>query len=216
MTLSRKIQWIAFSALGVYTLAVAAVEFFVSSKCVRYFLTDIISASPDYGHLPLYAVNTTLSVFFLWAGSVLFLMARACLKPAEHGGKEEIFLASQMIMFFYLGFDDRFMLHEGLSDTVGLKDWLFFGVLGGLEAVFLLRYGKIFSRSRKALIDIVLAGFFFSIMFAVDIVTPYNMKMHLSIEDLSKLWSAVFLFKFAWDTCAEKIEKLKGAQIENP
>ncbi len=216
MTLSRKIQWIVFSALGVYTLSIAAVEFFVSPRAARYFCTDIISTCPDYRHLPLYAINTSLSVFFLWAGAVLFLMAWRCLKQEEYGGNEEIFLISQMLMFFYLGCDDRFLIHEGLSDTVGLKDWMFFGLMGALEAVFLFCYGKLFSRSRKVIIDVVLAGIFFGIMFAVDIVVPYNMKMHLSIEDLSKLWSAVFLFKFAWDTCVEKIEKLKGSCIENP
>jgi hypothetical protein len=46
-------------------------------------------------------------------------------------------------------------------------------------------------------------------MFA-DVILPYNMFMRLSIEDLAKLWSAVFLFKFAWDTCTEKIDALKG------
>lgn len=216
MTLSRKLSWIAYSALAAYTLAVAAVEFFVSPRAARYFLTDISSNCPDYGHLPLYAVNTSLSVFFLWAGAVLFLMAWRCLNPEEAGGKEELFLVSQMLIFFYLGCDDRFMIHEGLSDRLGFKDWLFFGVLGGLEAGFLLFWGNIFSRSRKVLTDVILAGVLFGIMFATDVVLPYGFPMHLSIEDLAKLWSAFFLFKFAWDTCAEKIDRLKGLQLENP
>jgi hypothetical protein len=216
MTLTRKIRRILLSALGVYTLLIAAVDFFVSSRAARYFLTDITSSSPDYGHLPLYAVNTSLSVFLLWAGAVLFLMAWRCLRQEEIGGREEAFLVSQMLIFFYLGCDDRFLVHEGLSDQLGFKEWIFFGVMGSLEAFFLLYFGKIFGRSRKVLIDVVLAGFFFSIMFMVDIVVPYNVRMHLSAEDLAKLWSAVFLFKFAWDTCSEKIEKMKGLQRENP
>lgn len=205
---------IIFSALGVYTLVIAAVEFFGSPRIVRYFLTDIVSTNPDYSHLPFYAVNTSLSVFFLWAGAVLFLMAWRCLRDQDHGGGEELFLVSQMLMFFYLGCDDRFLIHEGLSDQLEFKDWMFFGIMGSLEAFFLLYFGRIFSRSRKVLVDIVLAGFFFSIMFMIDIVVPYNVKMHLSGEDLSKLWSAVFLFKFSWDTCSEKIEKLKGSLNE--
>jgi hypothetical protein len=216
MTLTRKIQRIVFSALGLYTLAIAAIEFFGSSRAVRYFLTDIVSTCPDYGHLPFYAVNTSLSVFFLWAGAVLFLMAWRCLREQDLGGREELFLVSQMLIFLYLGCDDRFLIHEGLSDRLGFKDWMFFGIMGSLEAFFLLWFGRIFSRSRKVLIDVFLAGFFFSIMFMIDIVVPYGIKMHLSIEDLAKLWSAVFLFKFAWDTCSEKIETLKGLARENP
>jgi hypothetical protein len=214
MNLLHKIRKLAFAALMLYTLAIASVEWFVSSRAARYFLTDVISTCPDYSHLPLYAVNTSLSVFFLWAGAVLFLMAWRCLKPVDICGREEIFLVSQMLIFFYLGCDDRFLIHEGLSDQLGFKDWMFFGAMGSLEAFFLLYYGRVFSRSRKVLIDIVLAGFFFGIMFGVDVVVPYNIKMHLSIEDLAKLWSTVFLFKFAWDTCSEKIEMLKGITNE--
>jgi hypothetical protein len=210
MNILQSSRRILFTALTVYTLAVAAVEFFVSPRVARYFLTDIVSTCPDYSHLPLFAINTSLSVFFLWTGAVLFLMAWRCLKPEETGGREELFLVSQTIIFFYLGCDDRFLIHEGLSDQLGFKDWIFFGLLGGLEAGALLGLGRIFCRDRKALLDIVLAGGFFSIMLATDVVLPYGFPMRLSIEDLSKLWSAFFLFKFAWDTCAEKIERLKG------
>jgi len=42
------------------------------------------------------------------------------------------------------------------------------------------------------------------------VILPHDMFMRLSIEDLAKLWSAVFLFKFAWDICIEKIDALKG------
>jgi hypothetical protein len=215
MELVRKIRKLVFAALGVYTLAIASIEFFCSAKAVRYFLTDIVSTCPDYSHLPLYAINTSLSVFFLWTGAVLFLMAWRSLMPGAAGSREEVFLISQMILFCYLGCDDRFLIHEGLSNHLGVKDWMFFGVLGMLEAFFLIRYGKIFCRRRKILQDVVLAGFFFGVMFMTDIVIPYSVPMHLSIEDLAKLWSAFFLFKFAWDTLAEKIDCLKGNQIEN-
>jgi hypothetical protein len=115
-----------------------------------------------------------------------------------------------MLIFFFLGVDDRFMMHEGLSDTVGFKDWIFFGILGGLEAYCLLVQGRLFQRGRKALLNIFIAGVFFGLMMFADVFLPHNMVLRLSIEDLSKLWSAFFLFKFAWDTCAEKIERLKG------
>ncbi len=216
MNLTRKIRWLIFIALGVYTLLIAAVEFFISPSVARHFLTDIVSTSTDYSHLPLFAINTSLSVFFLWTGAVLFLMAWRCLKPEEPGGREELFLVSQMIMFFYLGCDDRFLIHEGLSGQLGFKDWIFFGILGCLEAGALVFWGRIFCRGRKALMDIVLAGGLFSLMMLVDTVLPYRFPMRLSIEDLAKLWSAFFLFKFAWDTCSEKIDRLKGNEIENP
>jgi hypothetical protein len=214
MTLTRKIQRIIFGALGVYTLAIAAVEFFGSQRAARYFLTDVVSTCPDYGYLPLYAINTSLSVFLLCAGAVLFLMAWRCLREQERGGREELFLVSQMLIFFYLGCDDRFMMHEGLSDTIGFKDWMFFGILAVLEGFFLLVPGRLFQRGGKALLSIFLAGGFFGLMMFFDVILPHDMLMRLSIEDLAKLWSAVFLFKFAWDTCAEKIDKLKGAPNE--
>ncbi|MCC7300500.1 MAG: hypothetical protein IT583_05425 [Verrucomicrobia bacterium] len=210
MNLSRKIRWVLFTTLGVYTLLVAGVEYFFSPSAARYFLTDIVSTCPDYSHLPLYAINTSLSVFFLWTGAVLFLVTWRCLKLEEIGGREELFLVSQMIMFFYLGCDDRFLIHEGLSDHLGFKDWMFFGILGCLEAGTLVFWGRIFCRGRKAVLDIVLAGGFFSIMLVTDVMLPYEFPMHLSIEDLAKLWSTFFLFKFAWDTCSEKIDRLKG------
>ena len=216
MDILRKIRNISLVTLVVYSTIMICINWFWPASCVRYFLTDIVSSSAEYEFLPLYAVNTSLSVFLLWAGAVLFMMAWRCLPAEECGGREETFLVSQMLIFFYLGCDDRFLIHEGLSDTLGMKDALFFGALGLLELFFLLRFGRLFSRSRKIMIDVILAGFFFGIMFLADVVMPYRMKMHLSIEDIAKLWSAVFLFKFAWDTCSEKIERLKGTVNESP
>lgn len=203
-----------YALLAVYTLAVACVEFFISQRAARHFLTDIYSNCPDFGHLPLYAVNTSLSVFFLWAAAVVFLMARNGLKSEERSGREGLFLTSQAVIFIFLGFDDRFMLHEWLSDTIGFKDWLFFGILGALEAYFLLVPGRLFQRGPRTLLNIVLAGGFFGLMMFADVILPHNMVLRLSIEDLAKLWSAVFLFKFAWDICAEKINALKGSGHE--
>jgi hypothetical protein len=211
MKRTERFSFYLYPLLIGYTLIVAATEFFGSQRAARHFLTDVVSPCPEFGHLPLYASNTSFSVFLFWAGAVLFLVARSCLKPPERGGREEIFLVSQALIFFFLGFDDRFMMHEGLSDTIGFKDWLFFGILGALEGFCLLVPGRLFQRGGKALLNIVLAGGFFGLMMFADVILPHDMFMRLSIEDLAKLWSAVFLFKFAWDICAEKIDALKGS-----
>jgi hypothetical protein len=210
MDISKTIRVSGFGLLTAYTLTVASVEFFGSQRAARHFLTDISSVCSDFGHMPLYASNTSFSVFLLWTGAVLFLLARNCLKSSDRGGQEDVFLVSQALIFFFLGFDDRFMMHEGLSETIGFKDWIFFGLLGALEGVCLLVPGRLFQRGGKALFNICIAGTFFGLMMFADVILPYNMLMRLSIEDLAKLWSAAFLFKFAWDICAEKIDALKG------
>jgi hypothetical protein len=82
-----------------YTLMVSAAEFFGSQRAARHFLTDIESRCPDFGSWPLYASGTSFSVFLLWAGAVLFLLARICLKPSERNGNEDVFLVSQADYF---------------------------------------------------------------------------------------------------------------------
>lgn len=210
MDIFKKLRVLGFSLLVGYTAVMAAVGFFMPHGQLRYFMTDIECAHTEFAAVPLYAVNTTLSVFLLWAGAVLFAMSWRCLRLKELGGKEEVFLVSQALIFFYLGCDDRFLIHEALSETIGMKDVLFFGFLGMLELFFLVYFGRILERSRRVQIDVFLAGFFFGIMFMTDVFVSYTFSMHLALEDLAKLWSAVFLFKFSWDTCAEKIWMLKG------
>ncbi len=196
-------------------MVISAVALFSSEYAVRYFLTDLVSTCPNYSYLPFFGINTTFSVFLLWAGAVLFLAAHRCLKTAGTDSKEELFLVSQFLMFLYLGCDDRLLIHERLSDTIGMKDALFFGALGLLELFFLLRWGKLLTRPLRQIVDVLIAGFFFCAMVAADVLLPYNFQPRLALEDLSKLWSAVFLFKFAWDVCIEKIESLKKTSYEN-
>lgn len=204
-----------FPALVLYSIVLSAVALFSSENVIRYFMTDLVSTCPNYSYLPFFGINTTFSVFLLWAAALLFLLAQRCLKRTGKDSAEELFLVSQFLMFLYLGCDDRLLIHERLSDTVGMKDALFFAGLGLLELFFLLRWGKLPARSLRQIADVLAAGFFFCVMVAADVLLPHNFQPRLAIEDLAKLWSAVFLFKFAWDVCIEKIETLKKGAYES-
>jgi hypothetical protein len=42
----------------------------------------------------------------------------------------------------------------------------------------------------------------------IDLIVPENMLLRLSLEDLSKTWSAFFVARFAWLILSENINKI--------
>ena len=67
-----RLGWIVIALLIAYSLALVGIEWCTSQDYVRNFVCDID------GPVPFYAVNTTLSVFLLWATALLFAICLAC------------------------------------------------------------------------------------------------------------------------------------------
>jgi len=207
----EKLCKVGLVILVFYSLALLGLEAVTGEQyAVRRFFADITDPSPK-GY-PFYAVNTTISVFLLWSYALLFAVGLSLTPDGPEHKRERKFAWSQIILFIYLGMDDRFLFHEGLHDYYGVHEALLFGFLGMSQMYFLLDYGNILQRSRKNMILLFWAGFFFAIMFIADIFMDNDAYMRLSVEDLAKTWSAVFLFLFAWNACHEKIQALKDPQ----
>lgn len=191
--------------LGVYSTSLIAIEVIFSQDVARYFFTDIT------GPVRFYAINTTLSVFLFWSVALVFAASFVSTYAESRYRKERAFYLSQILVFGYLGFDDRFLIHEWLGGKAGINDALIIFSFGMLEVTLLLLLGEFTGeRMKQSRRYIYLAALFFSFMVFIDALVPRELVPRLSLEDLSKTWAGVFLFMFAWTIYYSKINNLKN------
>lgn len=158
--------------------------------------------------MPFYGINTSLSVFLLGATAVLFAVCTLCIEAGPAGRRERIFCRSQVVVFAYLAFDDRFLLHEAVI-FLASDIWLLLAA-GAVELLLLVKFGDLRSRSWFTRRCLALGIAFFLAMSMIDAFVPLKLFLRLSFEDLSKLWGTVFFFMFAWSICAGKIADLRS------
>ncbi len=187
-------------ALTFYSITLFYIEKHTSQDFVRNFLTDI------EGPVFFYAINTSLSVFLLWSTALVFAICLLCIDSLK-APQEKLFYFSQIGLFAWLGFDDRFLVHEHLSHWVH-EIYIMLG-LALLEVYFLIRLGRLNQQPQSALFYLGMGAIFTGIMIVIDTFMPSHMMLRLSAEDLSKLWGTFFLFLFAWEILKYKIQQLK-------
>lgn len=189
--------------IALYSLTLLWIEWSTSQEYVRHFFTDI------KGPVLFYAINTTLSVFLLWIVALLFGICLLFVNRKQQP-REFFFCISQIIIFTYLGLDDRFLLHEHLSEWLHHNDAYILLGLGLLELGFLIGLGNVSQRPLKAKIFLGSAAILFAVMIVIDAKLPSRLLFRLSLEDLTKLWADVCLVLFAWEILLEKINRLKS------
>ena len=188
-----------FIALGGYSAAILITEWRTSQDHVRLYLGDID------GPVFFYLINTSLSVFLLGATAVVFYAAlRAFAREGgkaghEWGGSLQPFLLSQIGIFSFLAFDDRFQFHEELAVRLGdIPDHFVLAAVAALEVVFLIRWAPHRLLFEKAGRWFIAGTAGFAVMFAIDALGPEDGRLRLSAEDLVKTWAAWFFFVAAW------------------
>jgi len=193
-----------FISLIVYSLILIGCEVKFSQSFVRNFFTDI------KGPVFFYAVNTTLAVFLAWATALMFAACIKCIDNTKVKRKEFYFYLSQVLLFFYIGVDDRFLFHESMGRLLQVRDSYFVIILGILEVALIIKLGNFKSLSRCVRRYLYCAALFFSAMFIFDAFVSKEALLRLSIEDLSKTWGLLFVFLFAWSIFSEKITVFKN------
>ena len=194
-----------FALVAIYSLAILLIEWHTSQAIVRHLVTDI--ADPK-GQIPFYAINTTLSVFSLWATALFFGVCLVCIDKVKQQ-REYWFYLSQVIMFVYLGFDDRFLIHETVGLWLGRNDAYLILGLGLLEVGLLAKLGDLRQKPVAALYYLFAAAIFFAVMVVIDAKFPSQMLLRLSLEELTKLWAGICLALFAWEILLAQITRLK-------
>ncbi len=191
-------------AAAIYTCILMTVEAFTSQEFARQFFTDI-----GQNAVPFYAVNTTLGYALLWGAALLFAVNLSSIDRQKEPN-EWLFCLSQLLLFFYLGFDERFMVHERLGRWLHADDAYLLLVLGLMELVALLHLGRLGSRNYRSLAFLYAGAFMFGVMTLVDAKLPSHAFLRLSAEDLSKFWGCLFLFLFAWELLMARLRLLKN------
>ena len=196
-------SYIFFSLCAVYSIVLIYFEIGVSQDFARFFFTDI------KGEVPFYAVNTTLSVSLLLGTALMFAVCLVCLEEDHHRQNERKFYYSQILVFGYLACDDRFMIHEKIGYILSIQDaWILFSI-GLLELYFIISWSNFYRWSKSTKRCLFKALVCFILMLAIDGFLPKNMVPRLSLEDLAKTWSNIFIFLFAWTIYLDKIKLLK-------
>lgn len=189
-----------FIALTLYSITLIYIEKHSSQEFVRNFFTDI------QGPVFFYAINTSLSVFLLWSTALVFAICLLCIDSLK-APQEKLFYFSQIGLFAWLGFDDRFLIHEHLSHWV--HEIYILPTLALLEVYFLVTFGQLNKQPQSVLFYLSMGTIFTGIMLVIDTFMPSHMMLRLSAEDLSKSWGAFFLFLFAWEILKYKIQQLR-------
>lgn len=194
----RVIRLFAMAGLIAYSIMLLLVEWHTSQDFVRQFVTDIS------GDVPFYAINTTLSVFLLWSTALLMLFTAANLKDVSAARDVRWFFYSQAAVFGFMGFDDRFQFHEVVADRIGIGDHFVILAVVAVELVMLAMFCRPRHFTRRTAVLFVIGGALFTVMLAIDALAPHMMVLRLSLEDVTKTWSAAMFFAFAWETCANQ------------
>ena len=195
-----------FLLIAVYSIALLVIEWQTSQDVVRQFVTDI------EGDVPFYAINTTLSVFLLWATALIFGVCLLCIDKVKQQ-RDYLFYLSQVIMFAYLGFDDRFLIHETVGLWLGRNDAYLVLGLGLVEVGLLVWLGNLRQKPPAARYFLYAAAIFFAIMVVIDAKFPPQMVLRLSFEELTKLWAGICLTLFAWEILLQHIYQLKTKNV---
>ncbi|QDU40128.1 hypothetical protein Mal4_44830 [Maioricimonas rarisocia] len=189
---SASLPAILLAMFGVYSVALIITEWMTSQEYVRHFVTDIV------GPVPLYAINTSLSVFLLWGTALLFVVAAQIPVRSGRSAIPGWWLYSQAAVFAYLGADDRFLIHETVAALLDIGDhYVLFGV-GMAEAAllaFAFREGWI---KTTALLSLGVASILFAAMLGVDALAPHDLRLRLSVEDVLKTWACLMFLRFSW------------------
>lgn len=196
-----RLRLVPLGMMAFYSGVLVTIELSTSQDHVRHYFTDI------EGPVRLFAINTTLSVFLLWASALLFAVVLMVIRPESR--RERLFCLSQMAIFGYLGVDDRFLLHERLSDVVPLHDTLILVAVGLVEIAALALLGDLRRRSGWVRGYVAAAGVLFGVMAAIDAFAPSDAVLRLAVEDLSKVWAGWFLFLFSWRILEEHVTELR-------
>jgi len=194
-----------FILIAVYSLILLITEWQTSQLFVRQFLTDI-----GQYEIAGYAINTTLSVFLLWATALLFVISLSCV---DKKSPEYWFFISQIIMFIYLGCDERFLIHESVGKFLGRNDAYLLLGLGIIEVGLLAWLGNLQQKTKLARQFLYTAAILFAVMVVIDAKFPNDMVLRLSLEELTKLWADIFLFLFAWEIMQQQISGNKSIDI---
>lgn len=199
----KAVKLVLLVLLVIYSASIIWIEATRSQEHVRYYVTDI------YGPVFLYAVNTTMSTALLWSSALVFVISAMCLEEAKSQRRRLFFYGSQALIFAYLGFDERFMIHEYAGLHYGFNDALMLLAIASAEAGILIGFGELNRRPKRLLFFLAASGTFFGCMLFIDAFVPKTASMRLSFEDLSKLWAEVFLFLFAFGILRGEITDLK-------
>lgn len=166
-------------------------ELNTSQNYVRQYFSDI------EGDVPFFAINTTLSVFFL-AGACLLLLFLATNLSEGAPARSRLFLVVQAGIFLLLALDDRFQLHEAIAYRVGIGDHYILGVWASLQVANLLLLCRLPLINVTTAILFAGAVAFFAVMMVFDIWVAHDGVLRLSVEDLSKTWATALFLAAAW------------------
>jgi hypothetical protein len=175
-----------------YTILFLALNISCSQEQISYYFADIS------GPVIFYAVNTTFSVLLLWSTGLIFFLCFIIEIETTKELRRIAFYFSQIIVFWFLAADQRFMLHDFLGEAFQIHKayiLLFWGCLEGLALTWSESFHK---ASLLAKFNIFIGAFLFFCMFLVSAFIPPDVIMFETTKDMLKIWSSLFILLFSF------------------
>jgi hypothetical protein len=164
--------------------------------------------------LPFYTGFLSNVGVLLWAAAATVCIFSATVsRPLQGAPQMRSFLIASGFVSLWLGLDDVFVFHEtafpiylGLPESVTLA----------VYAVVLLAYLLVFFRTLLSTdyVLFVMAGVFFALSVALDMLDPLRALGDYFVEDSAKLTGIVSWFAYFWSTGAAALRGTPGQPRE--
>lgn len=204
----KKYWWLLVCLLFIYSSGIVVISF-VKPLWIEPIFDEI------RGPFVFFAINTSLTMFFLWASALLFIVNTFAESILENRTRIIVFYIIQAAILFYLGLDERFMFHERAGDATGLDDVIFLLGIVIVELMLLIFYFKIFSQEFRKWRILVWAGILIGITLITDIKYFHTDKFSLLlmlIEELAEVWASFLLMLWPVEIILRRVKEAKEYQ----
>ncbi|NJR49600.1 MAG: hypothetical protein HC780_08505 [Leptolyngbyaceae cyanobacterium CSU_1_3] len=107
---------------------------------------------------PLYTgFLSQIGIFFWSASAAICILTAKLLSRRPEDLKIKRFLIVSGILTLVLGFDDAFLLHEGISPYLGISEKAIFASYGGFVLFYILRFYSIILKTEYVLLGLALS-----------------------------------------------------------
>ena len=202
------LRFLVFSLLIIYSITLTATEIFSANDLASGLFSSISKTDGPTIWEHFYAVNTTISVFLYWSVALIFAICMLFGEQEQGLTRERYFYLTQVLIFTLLGISYRFMLHKMLAAWLQFDPgWLIIALVF-LEFILVVNYVS-FYQSQD--IRLLYPAFGFWLLTAtLETLGLAKFTGHLSLANLSRTWSGIFFFCFAWRILYSKIVVMKS------
>ena len=203
------LRFLVFSLLIIYSITLIATEIFSTNDLAPSLFSPISKVDGSLISEHFYAVNTTLSVFLYWSVALVFVICMLFSEEEQGVTREQYFYLTQVLIFILMGMSYRFMLHKMIAAWFGFAPGCLILGLAIFEFFLVVNYNNSYPAATIGA-PLYLAFAFWLLVAILETFGETKFTGHLSLANLSRTWSGILFFCFAWRVLYTKIMATKS------